>query len=167
MAPKDVFKIKLLNSTLKTLKPFPYGHEGRDLVWCMQLSHETPKLASNQQKLGEKHGIDSSSEPSKVKLSHKGQQKLITNRNSWAHFPCRFSHVQLFATPWTIAHQAPLSRGSPKQECWSGLPFPPSDPGFKPASPASPMSSALKEDSLILSHQGNPSYRTTNTETAY
>ena len=35
-----------------------------------------------------------------------------------------FSCVQLFATPWTIAHQAPLSIGFSRQEYWSGLPFP-------------------------------------------
>ena len=34
------------------------------------------------------------------------------------------SHVRLFATPWTRAHQAPLSIGFPKQEYWSWLPFP-------------------------------------------
>ena len=32
--------------------------------------------------------------------------------------------VQLFVTPWTVAHQAPLSMGFPRQEYWSGLPFP-------------------------------------------
>ena len=35
-----------------------------------------------------------------------------------------FSHVQLFATIWTVAHQAPLSMGISRQEYWSGLPFP-------------------------------------------
>ena len=35
-----------------------------------------------------------------------------------------FRHVQLFATLWTIAHQAPLSMGFPRQEHWSGLPLP-------------------------------------------
>ena len=35
------------------------------------------------------------------------------------------SHVRLFATPWTITHQAQtLSMGFPRQECWNGLPFP-------------------------------------------
>ena len=37
----------------------------------------------------------------------------------------RFSHVQLFMTPWTVAHQAPLSMVFSRQEYWSGLPFPP------------------------------------------
>ena len=50
------------------------------------------------------------------------------------------SCVQLFATPWTVAHQAPLSMAFPRQEYWSGLPFPPPgdlpDPGIEPASPA-------------------------------
>ena len=34
------------------------------------------------------------------------------------------NHVRLFVTPWTIAHQAPLSMGFSRQEYWSGLPFP-------------------------------------------
>ena len=36
----------------------------------------------------------------------------------------RFSHVQLYGTPETAAHQAPLSLGFSRQEHWSGLPFP-------------------------------------------
>ena len=38
----------------------------------------------------------------------------------------RSSSVQLFATLWTIAHQAPLSMGFSRQEYWSGFPCPPS-----------------------------------------
>ena len=52
---------------------------------------------------------------------------------------CVLSCVQLLVTPWTIAHQAPLSMGFSRQEYWSGLPFPPPgdlpDPGIKPTSP--------------------------------
>ena len=36
-----------------------------------------------------------------------------------------FSRVQLLATPWTAAHQAPPSMGFSRQEYWSGLPLPP------------------------------------------
>ena len=47
-------------------------------------------------------------------------------------------HAQLFATAWTIAHQAPLSMDVFRQEYWSGLPFPPPrdlpDPGIEPVS---------------------------------
>ena len=49
-------------------------------------------------------------------------------------------HVRLFATPRTVACQAPLSMGFSRQEYWSGLPFPSPgdlpDPGIKPGSPA-------------------------------
>ena len=49
------------------------------------------------------------------------------------------SHVRLFATPWTVAFQAPPSMGFSRQEYWSGLPFPsPGDlpnPGIEPGSP--------------------------------
>ena len=54
----------------------------------------------------------------------------------------RFSCVRLFVTPWTVAHQAPLSTGFFRQEYWSGLPCPPPgdlpDPGIKPVSLMSP-----------------------------
>ena len=61
-----------------------------------------------------------------------------------------FSHVQFFATPGTVAHQASLSMGFSRQENWSGLPSPGdlSDPGIKPGSPA------LQADSL----PSKPSY---------
>ena len=49
----------------------------------------------------------------------------------------RFTRVQLFVTPWTIAHQAPLSTGFSRQEYWSGLPCPP--PGDLPDSGIEPM----------------------------
>ena len=43
-----------------------------------------------------------------------------------------------FTTPWTVAHEVPLSMGFSKQEYWSGLPFPPPgdlpDPGIEPSS---------------------------------
>ena len=46
-----------------------------------------------------------------------------------------FSHVQLFVTPWTVAHQDPQSTGFSRQEYWSGLSFPSSEdfpnPGIK------------------------------------
>ena len=54
-----------------------------------------------------------------------------------------FSHSVVFdsATPWTVAHQAPLSMRFSRQEYWSALPFPPPedlpDPGIKPLSPLS------------------------------
>ena len=47
----------------------------------------------------------------------------------------------LFVTPWTVAHQTPLSMGLPRQEYWSGLPFP---------SAGDPPDSGIKHESLVL-----------------
>ena len=49
------------------------------------------------------------------------------------------SLIRLFATPWTVAHQTPLSLRFPRQEYWGGLPFPPPpNPAIKPVSLESP-----------------------------
>ena len=62
-----------------------------------------------------------------------------------------FNHVQLFATLWTVACQAPLFIGFFRQENWSGFPRSPPrdlpDPGMEPTSPTA---LALQEDSLLL-----------------
>ena len=61
----------------------------------------------------------------------KCEDELVNYKASYNHsvkLGCRFSrfsHVQLFVTPWPIAHQAPLSMGFSRQEYWSELPCPP------------------------------------------
>ena len=64
------------------------------------------------------------------------------------------SRVRLFLTPWTVAYQVPPSMGFSRQECWSGLPFPPPgdlpDPGIEPGSPA------LRADALPSEPPGKP-----------
>ena len=66
---------------------------------------------------------------------------------------CVLNHVQLFATLWTIARQAPLSMGFSRQEYWSGLPFP--SPGDLPDPGIEPASSALQEDFYLLTYWGS------------
>ena len=61
------------------------------------------------------------------------------------------SYPILFATPWTIASQALLSIGFPRQESWSGLPFP--SPGDLPDPEIKPTSPVLHTDFLLLGHQ--------------
>ena len=61
---------------------------------------------------------------------------LLITYYDWCYVPAsRFSHVQLFATQWTVAHQAPLSMGFSRQEYWNGLPCSPPgdllDPGIE------------------------------------
>ena len=64
------------------------------------------------------------------------------------------SCVQLFATLWTVAHQASQSMGFSRQEYWSGLPFPSPgdipDPGIEPRSPT------LQADALTSEPPGKP-----------
>ena len=68
----------------------------------------------------------------------------------------RFSHVQLFVTPWTVARPSPLSMGLSRQESWSGLPYPSPrhlpDPGIEPGSPT------LQADSLPSEPPRKPHY---------
>ena len=62
------------------------------------------------------------------------------------------NHIRTLVNPWTAACQAPLSMGFPKQEYWSGLPFP--SPGTLPDLEIELTSPALQVNSLLLSHQG-------------
>ena len=90
---------------------------------CIYLkTHVAPRLG--WQLMGEKH-------------------TFLENELYLWHQACVLSHfspVSFFVTPWTVAHQAPLSMGFSRQEYWSGLPFPSPgdlpDPGIKPTSPA-------------------------------
>ena len=76
----------------------------------------------------------------------KGEKERYTHLNAECCATCvlsHFSHVRLFATPGTVAHQAPLSMGFSRQEDWSGLPCPPPpgdlpNPGMEPTSLLSP-----------------------------
>ena len=61
-------------------------------------------------------------------------------------------HVWVFATPWTVTYQAPLSMGFSRQEYWSGLPFP--SPGHLPNPEIEPGSPALQADALASEPQG-------------
>ena len=58
-------------------------------------------------------------------------------------------------TPWTVAHQAPLSMGFSRQEYWSGLPCPP--PGDLPNPGIEPWPPALQADSLLSEPPGKSS----------
>ena len=74
-----------------------------------------------------------------------------------------FSHVRLFATLWTVAHQAPLSMGFSRQEYWSGLPL--LSPGDLPDPGVEPGSPALQAHSLASEPAGkpiNPAWHPTN-----
>ena len=66
------------------------------------------------------------------------------------------SRVRLFATLWTVAHQAPLSMGFSRQEYWSGLPFP--SPGDLPHLGIEPGSPTFQEDALTSEPPGKKEF---------
>ena len=78
----------------------------------------------------------------------------VRSTNHWKVKVKLLSHVRLFATPETVAYQAPSSMEFFRQQYWSGLPFPfPGDlldPGIEPRSPA------LQANALPSEPPGNP-----------
>ena len=91
--------------------------------------------------------------PMMKRTSFLGVSSRGSCRSSWKW---KWSHVQLFETPWTVAYQASLSMGFSRQEYWSVLPFPsPGDlpnPGIEPGSPA------LQADALPSEPPGKQSF---------
>ena len=72
----------------------------------------------------------------------------------WERKVKSLSRVRLFATPWTVAHQAPPSMGFSRQEYWSGLPLP--SPGDLPHPGIEPRSPTLQADALTSEPPGKP-----------
>ena len=78
----------------------------------------------------------------KPKQTIKKQRHYFANKgpSSQIRSDQSLSRVRLFATPWTVAYEAPQSMGFTRQEYWSGLPFPSPgdlpDPGIEPGFPA-------------------------------
>ena len=95
----------------------------------------------------------------------------VSCTGSWVLYHCvsvcvyvlnHFSCVQLFATLWTVAHEAPLSMEFSRQESWSGLPCPPSgdlpNPGIKSASfPSLVLAGGFFTTSTSLKKRWSPS----------
>ena len=86
--------------------------------------------------------------------------KVLSQQYQWQLlFSCQV-RSDSFETPWTAAHQAPLSMGFSRQEYWSGLPCP--SPGHLPHPGIEPASPALQADSFPLRHQRNPQWQLVN-----
>ena len=97
--------------------------------------------------------------PASVLSSSPGESmKLKSNRMSNSQNPCCccsvLSHVQLFATPRTVARKAPLSMAFSWQEYWRGLPFP--SPRDIPDPEVNPLSPALQADFSTTELPGTP-----------
>ena len=75
------------------------------------------------------------------------------------------SRVPLFATLWNVAHQAPPSMEFPRQEHWSGLPFP--SPGYLPDLGIEPRSPALTGGFFTAEPRGKPKFRETDSNICF
>ena len=82
-------------------------------------------------------------------LIGRGERVRLVKNDSEVSEVKSLSRVQLFATPWTVAYQAPLSTGFSRQEYWSGLPFP--SPGDLPNPRIELRSPALQTDAALPS----------------
>ena len=84
--------------------------------------------------------------------SHEIKRRLLLGRKVMTNLEVKWSevkllsHVRLFATPWTVAYQAPQSMGFSRQEYWSGLPFP--SPGDLPDPEMTNLDSILKSKGI-------------------
>ena len=107
----------------------------------------------------------SSTAMSRSGMSLRAGELAATSRSSSNHFiPVEkrwsLSHVRLSATPWTVAHQAPLSMDFSRKEHWSGQPFP--SPGDLPDPGTEPWSPPLQADSFLSESPGKPVYGPSN-----
>ena len=80
-------------------------------------------------------------------------KRCRSNLLFWMHCAV-FNHIQLFATPWTVVRQAPLSMEFSRQEYWSGLPWLPS--GIFPTQGSNPGLPHWRQILYHLNHQGSP-----------
>ena len=93
-------------------------------ITSLQIDGETMDTVRDFSFLGSKITAD-------VDCSHEIKRHLLLGRKAMTSLGSillsHFSRVRLCATPWTVAHQAPLSMGFSRQEYWSGVPLPSPD----------------------------------------
>ena len=129
-------RMKLENSLI------PYKVKSRS-VWFVQPHRRQPtRLPHPSDSPGKKTGVGC---------------HLFSNAWKWKVKVKSLSHVWLFATPWTVAYQAPPSREFSRQEYWSGLPFP--SPGDLPNPRIEPGSPTLQADTLPSELPGKPIHK--------
>ena len=134
---------------LQSMGSLRVGHDWATSLWLFTFMHWRRKWQPTPVFLpGESQGWGSlvgchlwgCTESDTTEATQQQQQPLPST--SWGVCAQSVSHVWLFVNPRTVALQAPLSMGFPRQEYWNGLPFPPPgdlpDPGIKSASLMSP-----------------------------
>ena len=137
-----------LRTSSRTLEP----KKGHILYSNSLITKQCKKILEQNFTLCENNNLNKRDLPISIKnqycflrsflVLNNNRKLLFANNLMKAYALCVLGRIQLFATLWTIAHQAPLSMGFPRQEYWSGFPFPPSGdlpyPGIKSTTPVSP-----------------------------
>ena len=123
--------------------------------WCAREGNEKDMLGLGEAKQGSENWGRSVGAIINLRASLVVQMvKNLPAMQEWKWKCWSLSRVWLFAPPWTVAHQAPLSMKYSTQDYWSELPFPSSgdlpNPGIDPESPA------LKDDSFPSEPPGSP-----------
>ena len=142
----------LLTKASANLPPTSRNHLGREPSRTLQITTALANILSTTLKRDLPASPENQDQP--VKL------EFLTHRHCVCVRACvlsYFSHVRLFATLWTIAHQAPLPMGFSRQEYWNGLPCPP--PGDLPNLGIQPMALTFlpwQVGSLPLAPPGKP-----------
>ena len=91
----------------------------------LRYADDTTLMAESEEELKSRlMKVNEKSENAGLKLNIQKTKLMASSPILRACVLSCFSHVCLFVTPWTVAHQAPLSMGFSRQEYWSGLPFP-------------------------------------------
>ena len=124
--------------------------EERNVIW--DVSNLWDITTDTENKVSQTlHQISKSSSHTWVPKDKKSGSTILLTKERKVKL---LSHVRLFVTQWTVAHQAPLSMGFSRQEYWSGLPFPSTgdlpNPGIEPRSPV------LQVDILSSEPPGKP-----------
>ena len=120
-----------------------------DLDWVAKQQTFLTVLEARRLRSGCQHGSSGTLSDCQLLIVSSCGRKRESSLGPFCMRAWSLSCVQLFATPRTVAHQAPLSMRFCRQEYWSGLPFPSPgdlpDPGIKSGSPALQADSSLSE----------------------
>ena len=140
----------LKNLSLPLVSMIPFSHNACSYISDSPFSF-TPPFSSHTQLISSSY-FDLKRVVLKREYPHLSITSLPTYLDMFHVSFTSHSVVWLFATPWTVAHQAPLSMGFLIQEHWSELQFP--SPGHLPNPGIEPGSPALQADSLLSEPPG-------------
>ena len=132
---------------------------GRFTIWATREVLYMNYISINPEKQTNKQTKKTDQAPEHMMWCHKPSSNFWWHKHSQSEIRKKvnsFICVRLFATPWTVAYQAPQSMEFSRRDYWSGLPF--SSPGDLPNPGIEPRSPALQAEVLLSEPPGKPYY---------